>query len=155
MPEFNLNKIDKNILRILQDDARISYAKLAPQVGLTTTPCIERVKRLEHDGYIKGYFGLANPEYLGASLIVFVQIRLNRTSPANFDAFKQNVVKLLEVQECYLVSGSFDYLIKARVADMPSYRKFLGETLLNVPGVQESTSIVVMESVKETLKISI
>lgn len=133
----------------------MSYAELARQVGLTTTPCIERVKRLEREGYINGYTAIVNPEYLDAGLIVFVQIRLVRTAPETFEDFKSAVIRLPEVQECYLVSGNFDYLIKARVADMAAYREFLGETLLTVPGVQESTSIVVMEAVKETLTIPI
>lgn len=150
-----LNRIDLNILRVLQKDGRTTYAELARQVGLTTTPCIERVKRLEKEGYLRGYSGLVNPELLGAGLIVFVQIRLNRTSQDSFDAFRKAVVKLPEVQECYLVSGNFDYLVKARVADMTAYRELLGETLLTLPGVQESTSIVVMESLKETLTIPI
>lgn len=150
-----LNRIDRHILRALQQNGRISYAELARKVGLTTTPCIERVKRLEREGYIKGYSTIVNPDYLDAGLIVFVQIRLSRTSQDNFEAFKRSVVLLPEVQECYLVSGNFDYLIKARVADMNAYRKFLGETLLTVPGVQESTSIVVMEADKETLTIDI
>lgn len=148
-----LKRIDKNILAALQKDGRITYAELARQVGLTTTPCIERVKRLERDGYIKGYSAQLDPERLGSGLIVFVQIRLVRTSKAGFDDFKKSVVLIPEVQECYLVSGTFDYLIKARVADMSAYREFLGDTLLTLPGVQESTSIAVMEVVKETLSI--
>lgn len=150
-----LNKIDRRILKLLQKDARISYAELARQVGLTTTPCIERVKRLERDGFIRGYTSLLNPEQLNAGLIVFVQIRLDRTSNTSFKQFEHGVTLLPEVQECYLVSGNFDYLIKARVADMAAYREFLGETLLTVPGVQESTSIVVMDAVKETLAIPV
>lgn len=150
-----LNRIDRHILRILQKDGRITYAELSRQVGLTTTPCIERVKRLEREGYIKGYTALLTPEHLNAGLIVFVQIRLDRTSPETFENFKQAVINLPEVQECYLVSGNFDYLLKARVADMAAYREFLGETLLTLPGVNASTSIVVMEAVKETLTIPI
>ena len=150
-----LNRIDRHILRILQKEGRITYAELSRQVGLTTTPCIERVKRLEREGYIKGYTALLTPEHLNAGLIVFVEIRLDRTSPETFENFKQAVIKLPEVQECYLVSGNFDYLLKARVADMAAYREFLGETLLTLPGVNASTSIVVMEAVKETLTIPI
>ena len=149
------NRIDRHILQILQKDGRITYAELARQVGLTTTPCIERVKRLERDGYIKGYTTLVNADALDAGLIVFVQIRLNRTSKDSFEQFMNAVTRLPEVQECYLVSGNFDYLIKARVADMSAYREFLGETLLTLPSVRESTSIVVMESVKETLTIPV
>jgi len=150
-----LNKIDRNILRVLQKEGRTSYAELARQVGLSTTPCKERVKRLERDGVIRGYQAILNPSFLDAALVVIVQIRLNRTSQDIFEDFKHHAYDLPEVQECYLVSGNFDYLIKARVADMAAYRKFLGETLLTLPGVQESTSYVVMEQVKETLALEI
>jgi len=150
-----LNRIDRNILRTLQQDGRLSYAELARRVGLTTTPCIERVRRLERDGVITGFSALVNPRAVGAALVVFVQIRLSRTSQDNFEQFKAAATELPEVQECYLVSGNFDYLIKARVADMSAYREFLGETLLGLPGVQESTSYVVMETVKETLRVEI
>ncbi|MGB1309809.1 MAG: Lrp/AsnC ligand binding domain-containing protein [Leucothrix sp.] len=150
-----LSRIDRNILAIMQDDGRITYAELARRVGLTTTPCIERVRRLERDGYIKQYSTVLNPEQLDAGLIVFVQIRLDRTSKDTFAQFKSAVLELPEVQECYLVSGSFDYLIKARLADMAAYRVFLEESLLSVPAVQESTSVVVMEAIKETLTIPI
>ena len=149
-----LTRIDSNILRELQADGRITYAELARRVGLTTTPCMERVKRMEREGVIKGYTALLDPTYLQAGLVVFVQIRLSRTSQDIFEQFKDAAVALQEVQECYLVSGNFDYLIKARVADMSAYREFLGETLLTLPGVQESTSYVVMEQVKETLNIA-
>jgi len=151
----SLNKIDRNILRALQQDGRLSFAELARQVGLTTTPCIERVRRLERDGVITGFSALVNPGAVGAALVVFVQIRLSRTSQDNFAQFKAAASDLPEVQECYLVSGNFDYLIKARVADMAAYREFLGETLLGLPGVQASTSYVVMETVKETLCVEI
>ena len=150
-----LDRIDRNILRVLQKDARTSYADLARQVGLSTTPCKERVRRLERDGVIRAYQALLDPDYLDAALVVFVQIRLSRTSQDIFDEFKRSARDLPEVQECYLVSGNFDYLIKARVADMAAYRQFLGETLLTLPGVQESTSYVVMEQVKETLALEV
>jgi Lrp/AsnC family leucine-responsive transcriptional regulator len=84
-----------------------------------------------------------------------VQIRLSRTAQDIFAQFKEAAAQLPEVQECYLVSGNFDYLIKARVADMNAYRVFLGESLLSLPGVQESTSYVVMETVKETLQVAL
>lgn len=151
----DLNKIDRNILRELQKDGRLSYAELARRVGLTTTPCIERVKRMEREGVLQGYTALVNPKALKADLVVFVQIRLNRTAQDIFEEFRQAVIQLEEVQECYLVAGNFDYLIKARVADMDCYRKFLGETLLTLPGVLESTSYPVMEQVKETLQLAV
>lgn len=150
-----LNRTDRRLLRLLQQDARTSYAELARQVGLSTTPCKERIKRLEREGVIRGYQAILEPDFLDAGLVVFVQIRLSRTSQDIFEEFKQSTFDIPEVQECYLVSGNFDYLIKARVADMNAYRAFLGETLLTLPGVQESTSYVVMEQVKETLALHI
>lgn len=150
-----LNRTDRRLLRLLQQDARTSYAELARQVGLSTTPCKERIKRLEREGIIRGYQAILDPDFLDAGLVVFVQIRLSRSSQDIFEEFKQKAFELPEVQECYLVSGNFDYLIKARVADMNAYRAFLGETLLTLPGVQESTSYVVMEQVKETLALHI
>ena len=152
---LDLGTIDKKILTHLQNDERITYAELARRVGLSTSPCLERVKRMERLGIIKGYTALLDANYLNAGLVVFVQIRLHRTAQDVFEAFKAAAIGLSEVQECYLVSGNFDYLIKARVLDMDAYRKFLGETLLTLPGVQESTSYVVMEQVKETMSISI
>ncbi|GAB3286856.1 Lrp/AsnC ligand binding domain-containing protein [Parahaliea mediterranea] len=150
-----LSRIDRKILRLLQNDARMSYVDLAKEVGLSPTPCKERIKRLEREGIIRGYQAILNPEYLDAGLVVFVQIRLNRTAQDIFEEFKNSAFDLPEVQECYLVSGNFDYLIKARVADMTAYREFLGETLLTLPGVLESTSYVVMEQVKETLALKV
>jgi len=150
-----LSRIDKKILRELQLDGRISFAELARRVGLTTTPCLERVKRMEREGVIQGYTTLLDPASLQAALVVFVQIRLSRTSQNIFAKFKKAAMALSAVQECYLVSGNFDYLIKARVADMNAYRILLGDTLLTLPGVQESTSYVVMEEVKETLNVQV
>jgi Lrp/AsnC family leucine-responsive transcriptional regulator len=153
--QLQLNKIDRKILAILQEDGRVSFAELARQVGLTTTPCIERVKRLQRDGYIKGFHAILAPEKLDASLLVFVQIRLDRKSKENFEEFYDQVMGLEQVQSCYLVTGSFDFLVQARVGDMAAYRAFLGDNLLSLPGVQESTSVVVIEAYRESLKVPI
>ena len=153
--KYKLSMMDKKILRQLQQKGRITYAELANRVVLSTSPCLERVKRMEREGVISGYTALLNPRYLNAGLVVFVQIRLARTAQDIFEDFKSAAAALEEVQECYLVSGNFDYLIKARVEDMDAYRKFLGETLLTLPGVLESTSYVVMELVKETMNVPI
>ena len=150
-----LDKIDRNIVRLLQQDARIPHTELARKVGLSTTPCKERVKRLERQGVIQHYQAVLNPAALNRGLVVFVQIRLNRTSQDIFEEFTASALDLPEVQECYLVSGNFDYLLKARVADMNAYRVLLGETLLTLPGVLESTSYVVMEQVKESLTLPV
>ena len=155
MKATKISKIDRNILRILQKDGRISYTDLAREVGLSVTPCIERVKRLEKNGYIEGYSATLNPQLLEAGLVVFVQIRLNHTSQENFEEFRDSVMSLQNVQSCFLVSGNYDYLLKARVADMSAYRELLGNSILKLPAVQESTSYVVMEELKETMQVPI
>ncbi|MEC7637074.1 MAG: Lrp/AsnC ligand binding domain-containing protein [Pseudomonadota bacterium] len=150
-----LGRIDLNILRILQKDGRISYTDLAKQVGLSVTPCIERVKRLERENYILNYGARVSAQKLNQSLVVFVQIRLNHTSQKNFEEFRRSVMDLENVQSCFLVSGNYDYLLKARVADMASYRELLGHRILKLPAVQESTSYVVMEELKDTMDLPI
>ena len=150
-----LSKIDRTMLRVLQKDGRISYTDLAREVGLSVTPCIERVKRLERNGYILGYTATVNPELLNASLVVFVQIRLNHTSQKNFEEFHRSVMDLENIQSCFLVSGNYDYLLKARVKDMAAYRELLGHRILKLPAVKESTSYVVMEELKETLEVPV
>ena len=155
MTVSKLGRIDLNILRILQKDGRISYTDLAKQVGLSVTPCIERVKRLERENYILNYGARVSAQKLNQSLVVFVQIRLNHTSQKNFEEFRRSVMDLENVQSCFLVSGNYDYLLKARVADMASYRELLGHRILKLPAVQESTSYVVMEELKDTMNLPI
>ena len=144
-----LDKIDLNILRELQADGRIKNTELASRVGLSATPCAERVRNLEKLGYIQGYNARLNPKLLDLELLVFVEITLLRTSPDVFEEFRSAVLDLPQVLECHLVSGNFDYLLKARVADMAAYRQLLGETLLTLPGVSDSRTYVVMEEIKE------
>lgn len=148
-----LDKIDRKILSILQQDARISVTDLAEQVGLSVTPCGERVKRMEKEGVILGYHARLDPQALGLSLLVFVEIKLSAKSGGIFEKFKKEIIKLPSVLECHLVSGDFDYLIKARIPKMADYRTLLGDILLTLPGAQESRSYIVMEEVKETLSL--
>lgn len=148
-----LDKIDLKILQALQENARISYVDLANKVGLSTTPCLERVKRLERNGVIKGYKALLNPRYLRANLLVFVEVSLETQSPTVFDEFRKAVARLPQIQECHLVSGQFDYILKCRIPEMSAYRQLLGDVVLTLPGVKESKSYVVMEEVKEDASI--
>jgi Lrp/AsnC family leucine-responsive transcriptional regulator len=145
-----LDRTDRLILQTLQQDGRISNVALARKVNLSTTPCLERVRRLERHGYIKGYTALLDPRLVDAGLLVFVEIDLLRTSPDAFRDFRREAMKLRELLECHLVSGNFDYLLKARVKDMQEYRSLLGEKILALPGVSDSRSYVVMEEVKES-----
>ncbi|MGI2177203.1 leucine-responsive transcriptional regulator Lrp [Shewanella frigidimarina] len=151
----DLDRIDRNILNELQQDGRISNVELSKRVGLSPTPCLERVKRLEKQGFISGYTALVNPHFFGASLLVFVEITLNRDTPDIFDRFNRAVQLLDDIQECHLVSGDFDYLLKTRVSDMSAYRRLLGETLLKLPSISDTRTYVVMEEVKQTNKVAL
>lgn len=151
----DIDRIDRKILRMLQTDARIPMTDLAAKVGLSATPVTERVRRLEADRFITGYHARLNPQLLQHGLLVFVEIKLSAKSGAIFDQFRREVVKLPNVLECHLVSGDFDYLIKARIPEMSAYRKLLGDALLALPGARESRSYMVMEEIKETLELPI
>ncbi|MDN6179977.1 MAG: Lrp/AsnC ligand binding domain-containing protein [Halomonas subglaciescola] len=148
-----LDRIDLKILRSLQDNARISYVDLAAEVGLSTTPCLERVKRLERAEVIRGYQAILDPRALKADLLVFVEISLETQTPAVFDEFRRAVETLPQIQECHLVSGHFDYILKCRIPEMSAYRQLLGDVVLTLPGVKESKSYVVMEEVKESFSL--
>jgi Lrp/AsnC family leucine-responsive transcriptional regulator len=150
-----LDRTDRRILECLQADGRISNVQLARKVNLTPTPCIERVKRLERQGYIRGYTAILEPELVNAGLLVFVEIDLSHNSPNAFRRFREEAQKLPEILECHLVSGNFDYLIKARVSDVKAYRELLGDKILSLPGVNGSRSYVVMEEVKETTNLTL
>lgn len=151
----DLDRIDRDILRRLQADGRMSITELAERVGLSVTPCSERVKRLERERYITGYHARLDPHALGQALLVFVELKLTAKSGAIFDEFKRAVLKLPGILECHLVSGDFDYLIKARIPEMNAYRKLLGDMLLALPGARESRSYIVMEEIRESLELVI
>jgi len=145
-----LDQIDLDILAALQEDGRITNVALARRVGLSPTPCLERVKALEARGLIRGYAARLAPAALGLGLTVFVQITLERTSQSVFEAFRQAVQAIPEIQECHMVAGGYDYLLKVRVPDMAAYRHFLGAVLSGVPGIRETHTYPVMEAVKES-----
>ena len=149
-PAKKLDRIDRNILAQLQKNGRLSNVELSKRVGLSPTPCLERVKRLENEQYITGYKAMLNPHLLDAALLVLVEITLTKTSPDVFDDFSKAVRELDVIQECHLVSGNFDFLLKTRVKDMKAYRELLGDTLLRLPSVSESRTYVVMEEVKSS-----
>ncbi|OED39052.1 AsnC family transcriptional regulator [Chromatiales bacterium (ex Bugula neritina AB1)] len=154
MTSKSLDRIDRKILDELQKNARISYVELGERVGLSTSPCIERVKRLEQDNTIRGYTALLNPDRLQAGLMVYVEIKLVYDSRRIFEQFKQAALRIPYMLECHLLSGDFDYLMKIRVADMAEYRQLLGEILRDLPGVRDTRSYIVMEVIKESTTIS-
>jgi Lrp/AsnC family leucine-responsive transcriptional regulator len=152
-PARALDRIDRRLLARLQQDGRSAVSQLAREVHLTVTPALERVRRLEAAGYIEGYFARLNPARLGLGLLAYVEVSLDRTTPDAFERFKQVMLAHDEVMECHMVAGGFDYLLKVRVTDMESYRRFLGEHIAAVRGVQQTHTYFVMEEVKSTHRI--
>ncbi|AEQ50194.1 Lrp/AsnC ligand binding domain-containing protein [Pelagibacterium halotolerans] len=144
-----IDRIDRRILMELQYDGRITNAELAQRVGLAPTSMSDRMRRLQKQGYIKGFKAVLDPEQMGLGLLVFIEVSLDKTTPDNFQKFANAVRKQPEVLECHMVAGGFDYLVKARLHDMARYRVFLSDVLLSLPGVKESHTYPVIEEVKD------
>jgi Lrp/AsnC family leucine-responsive transcriptional regulator len=153
--EASADPVDLRILRLLQEDGRITNQDLASRAGLSPAACFDRVKRLRQSGVIAGYTALLDPAKLGRALLIFVEVVLDRTTDDVFTAFAAQVRDIPEVLECHMVAGGFDYLLKVRVADMAAYRRFLGEILTSIPGVRETRTYAVLEEVKATTKLPI
>jgi Lrp/AsnC family leucine-responsive transcriptional regulator len=154
-PPRAADRIDMRILRVLQRDGRISNLKLAEQVHLSPTAVIERVRRLTRDGYILGYEARLNPEKLGAKFLVFIEVVLDRASTDVVETFTATALARPEIIECHMVAGGFDYLLKARVADMRAYRELVSSVIWPLPGVRETRTYAVMEQVKHLSALSV
>ncbi|MTI43953.1 Lrp/AsnC family leucine-responsive transcriptional regulator [Roseibium hamelinense] len=146
----DLDRTDRKILRVLQTEGRITNTDLAEKVGLSGTATADRLKRLIRDGFIESFSATLVPHKVGRGLLVFVEIKLDRTSAEIFDAFKREVERAEDILECHMVAGGFDYLLKSRVLDMNAYRKFLADVVLTLPGVRETHTYAVMEEIKDT-----
>jgi Lrp/AsnC family transcriptional regulator, leucine-responsive regulatory protein len=150
-----LDAIDVAILDALQRDGRLPNVTLAKAIGLSPTPCAERVRALETAGIITGYTANLDAERLDLGLLVFIEIGIDRTSEDAFDQFRKAMLGIAQVQECHMVAGGFDYLLKVRVRDMAAYRAFLGEVLSKVPGIRETHTYAVMDNVKESRSVDL
>ncbi len=145
----DLDKFDRAIINQLQKNSRISVTHLAEIVGLSKTPCKIRMDRLETAGYILGFNILVDHAKLGESHVAFVQVTLSDTKTKALQAFNKAVRQVPEVEQCHMIAANFDYLLKVRTTNMESYRRFLGETLSNLPFVLQSSTFVVMENIKD------
>ena len=143
-----LDDTDRRLLRVLQRDGRISNADLAQRCNLSPSACSDRVRRLREEGFITGFAAILDPAKVGRGVLIFVEVVLDRTTPDVFESFAAAARKAPDVLECHMVAGGFDYLIKARVGDLAEYRKFLGEVLVQIPGVRETRTYAVLEEVK-------
>ena len=145
-----MDSYDKAILQVLSGNGRISISELARRINLSKTPTQMRVKRLEAEGYIIGYRAMLDPIRLGLDHIAFVEVTLSDTREAALSAFNQAIAQIGEVEECHLIAGNFDYLLKVRTRSMPDYRKVLGEKISSLPHVSHTSTFVAMQSVKES-----
>ncbi len=144
-----MDQYDKKILRVLSSDGRIPVTELAARVGLSKTPCQVRLKKLINDGYIHGFRAVLNPAKLGAEQVVFVEVRLTDTTEKALTAFNAAVQAVPEIEQCHMIAGSFDYLLKIRTQDMQRYREVLGTVVSTLPYVAGSSTHVSMQSVKD------
>lgn len=147
MPE--LDRIDQAIIRELQTNAKATLNTIAERVGLSKTPCQQRIKRLENTGVITGYTARVNRRVLGESHVVFVQVKLADTKTAALRAFNDAVHNISEIEECHMMAAHYDYLLKVRTGDMGSFREVLGDKISNLPHVLQTSTFVAMENVKE------
>lgn len=149
--QISLDRFDRTILSVLAEDGRISITDLAKRIGLSKSPTQARLRRLEQAGVIIGYRALLDPIQLGLDHVAFVEVRLSDTRENALRAFNAAVAKVPEIEQAHMIAGNFDYLLKVRTRDMPSYRQFLGETISTLPHVAGTSTYVAMEAVKETM----
>lgn len=149
--EYGLDAFDRKILKIISGHGRITVTELANRIGLSKTPCQMRLKRLEQDGVITGYRALLDPVKLGLHHIAFVEVKLRDTREETLQQFNEKVSTLPEVEQCHMIAGHYDYLLKVRTHDIDEYRRVLGEAISALPHVENTSTFVSMEAVKETL----
>lgn len=144
-----LDQIDRKILSLLSADGRMSVTTLSSKVGLSKTPCQVRVKRLQDDGFITGFRAVLNMNKLGREHVAFTEVKLMNTSEAALAAFNKAVRQITEVEQCHLIAGSFDYLLKVRTTSIGDYRRVLGEKISALPHVASTSTYVSMQAIIE------
>ena len=144
-----LDRIDRKIIAELRTNARLTVTDLATRVGLSKTPCQNRMRRLERGGYLLGYTAIVDHNKMGRGHVAFVQVHLKDTTERALQAFNVAVRAVPEVEQCHMIAGGFDYLLKVRSADIADYRRTLGETIACLPHVSHSSTFVAMASVKD------
>lgn len=144
-----IDEIDRKIIHELQRNARLSITELSARVGLSKTPVAARIRALEESGLIAGYRAILSPIKLGLTHVTYVEVRLSDTRERALEQFNAAVRAIPEVEECYMIAGGFDYLIKVRSRDMADYRRIMGDRLSALPHVHATSSYVAMEAVVE------
>ncbi len=148
----DLDDFDRKILSILRRDGRITFTNLAQQVGLSKTPCQQRVRRLVEKGVITGFAAIVDPAKVGLDHVAFAEVKLSDTREAALKQFNAAVRAIPEVEECHMIASSFDYLLKVRTPDIRRYRIILGEKISSLPHVASTSTFVAMETISETAR---
>ena len=143
-----LDRHDVEILNILARDGRMPVTELSTRAGLSKTPCQVRLKRLIAEGYITGFQAVLNPVKLGLEQVVFVEVKLKLTTEEALQAFNLAAQSAPEIEQCHMIAGAFDYLLKLRTRDMQDYREILGRVVSTLPHVDSTSTLVSMQSVK-------
>jgi Lrp/AsnC family leucine-responsive transcriptional regulator len=147
--EGNLDRFDRLILAVLSREGRIPVTELAKEVGLSKSPCQVRMRRLQDEGYIQGFRAILNPAKLGLEHVAFVEVSLSDTTEKALTAFNAAVINVPEIEQCHMIAGGFDYLMKVRTRNIAAFRRVLGSTLSTLPYVRNTSTYVSMESVKD------
>lgn len=148
----DMDDFDRKILSILRRDGRITFTDLAQQVGLSKTPCQQRVRRLVDKGVITGFAAIVDPAKVGLDHVAFAEVKLSDTREAALKQFNAAVRAIPEVEECHMIASSFDYLLKVRTPDIRRYRIVLGEKISSLPHVASTSTFVAMETISETAR---
>ena len=147
--QVDLDAFDRRILAALIADGRITVTDLARTVGLSKTPCQVRLRRLIDAGVIRGFHASVDPAKLGLDHVAFAEVKLSDTREQALEEFNAGVRRIPEVEECHMIAGGFDYLLKIRTADIRRYRAVLGEKISSLPHVANTSTFVAMETVKD------
>lgn len=147
MPIIPLDRIDFKILRCLQNSGRMSNTDLAEKVGLSPSPCLRRIKSLEQHGIIKRYAAIVDAKAVGLPISIFVNVSLHNQERKSLEQFEAHIARYEEVMECYLMTGSFDYMLRIVVPDLESYEHFLAERLTTTPCVANIQSSFTLKQV--------
>jgi len=148
----DLDEFDRKILAILGKNGRITFTELAQQVGLSKTPCQQRVKRLQQSGLIIGFRAIVDPAKVGLNHVAFTEVKLSDTREEALRQFNAAVRQIAEVEECHMIASSFDYLLKVRTPDIRRYRIVLGEKISSLPHVANTSTFVAMETILESAR---
>lgn len=146
----DLDRYERKILQLLQEDASLSTAAIAERVGLSASPCWRRIDRLEREGFIRRRVALLDRHKVGLNAHIFAQVKLNAHGRANLDEFTAAIRELPEVLECYVLMGQVDFMLRIVAPDIEAYERFFFDRLSQLPGVQEVNSTVALSEIKAT-----